>query len=106
MKKLLLGLVLSVGVVVASDVPKDDLLSMATMGKSTGTQFEMDNNEMKDVDGGRYYINNRGNIYHSSSASRATYSSSYVSSYSNPNANGYRGTSKSYIYANAFWRFN
>jgi hypothetical protein len=41
MKKLLLGLVLSVGVVMASEAPKDDLLAMATMGKSTGSEYEM-----------------------------------------------------------------
>ena len=55
MKKLLLSLVLSAGVVMASDMHQDDLLSMATMGKSTGTQFEMSKSELKDVDGGYSY---------------------------------------------------
>jgi len=44
MKKLLLGLLLSVGVVIASETPKDDLLSMATMVKD----------DMRDADGGYY----------------------------------------------------
>ena len=41
MKKLLLGLVLGVSVVMASDIPTDDLLAVATQGKTEGSQFEM-----------------------------------------------------------------
>jgi len=84
MKKLLLGLLLSVGVVIASETPKDDLLSMATMGKAKGTQFEMNKDDMKDADGGYYY-------------------SRYINYYRNPGTSNYSGTSRSWIYARAFW---
>ena len=46
MKKLLLGLVLGASVVMASDMPTDDLLSVATQGKTAGSQFEMSKSEM------------------------------------------------------------
>jgi len=52
MKKLLLGLALGVSIVMANDLPTDDLLSIATQGKTAGSQFEMSKSEMKKVDGG------------------------------------------------------
>ncbi len=52
MKKLLLGLVLGASVVMASDMPTDDLLAVATQGKTAGSQFEMSKSEMQKVDGG------------------------------------------------------
>ena len=55
MKKLLLGLVLGASVAMANDLPTDDLLSVATQGKTAGSQFEMSKSEMKKVDGGYYY---------------------------------------------------
>jgi hypothetical protein len=59
MKKLLLSLVLDASVVMASDIPTDDLLAVATQGKTAGSQFEMSKSEMQKVDGGgwltRYY---------------------------------------------------
>ena len=98
MKKLLLGLALSVSVVMASDMPKDDLLSMATMGKTTGSQFEMSKSEMKDADGGYYsFRTTYGSYYRSRSYSRY---------YSNPSSSRYRGTSRSYIYARAWNKYN
>ncbi len=68
MKKLLLGLLLSVGLVMASEAAKDDLLSMATMGKTSGSQTQMSTDEMKDADGGRRftsYTYNRISPYNS-----------------------------------------
>ena len=88
----------------ASDMPNEDLLSVATQGKTTGSQFEMSKSEMTKADGGRYYINSRGNLYYSSSLSRNRNFSSYLSYYRNPTSSSYRGTSRSYIYARAFWR--
>ena len=52
MKKLLLGLVVGASVVMASDMPTDDLLSVATQGKTAGSQFEMSKSEMQKADGG------------------------------------------------------
>ena len=103
MKKLLLGLVLGVSVAMASDIPTDDLLAVATQGKTAGSQFEMSKSEMQKSDGGSYYINRYGNLYYSSYASRARNYSSYSSYYRNPSSSSYRGTSHSYIYANSFW---
>ncbi len=86
MKKLLLGLLLSVGLVMASEAAKDDLLSMATMGKTSGLQTQMSTDEMKDADGGYY--------------SRYT---GIGSSYYNRNTIGaYSSRTKSRIYARTF----
>ena len=87
----------------ASNIPNEDLLSVATQGKVKGTQFEMGKSEMQKADGGRYYINSRGNLYYSSSSSRNRNFSSYLSYYRNPTSSSYRGTSRSSIYARAFW---
>ena len=95
MKKLLLSLVLGVSVVIASETAKDDLLAIATMGKTTGTQFEMSKDEMKDADGG-YYRRVNGSYNRNRSYNRH---------YRNPSSSNYRGTSRSYIYANAWNRF-
>ncbi|MEK6658747.1 MAG: hypothetical protein AABY36_03585 [Campylobacterota bacterium] len=81
MKKVFLALLLGASVVMADVSPKDDLLSVATAGKTTGTQFEMSKEDMKDADGGYY--------------------SRYIS-YTNPSSRYYGGTSRSYIYARAF----
>ena len=81
MKKLLLILAISVSAVMADVSPKDDLLSVATAGKTTGTQFEMSKEDMQKAEGGYY--------------------SSYIT-YTNPYSSYYRGTSRSYIYARAF----
>ena len=85
MKKLLLILAISASAVMADVSPKDDLLSVATAGKTAGTQFEMNKEDMQKADGGYSYYTN------------------YLSYYSNPYSNSYRGTSNSYIYARAFW---
>ena len=87
MKKLLIGLVLSISVVMASDMHQDDLLSMATMGKTTGTQFEMNNDEMKDVDGGYTFSNSLYTryIYGYSYYDRKNSNSSYTRTYSSGN---------------------
>jgi len=97
MKKLLLVLAISVSAVMADVSPKDDLLSVATAGKTTGTQFEMSKEDMQKAEGG--YFN-----YYSYMAPYNNYYSfsSYNSYYSNPSSSNYRGTSRSYIYANAF----
>ena len=56
MKKLLLGLVLGASVAMANDLPTDDLLSVATQGKTAGSQFEMSKSEMKSVKGGYIFF--------------------------------------------------
>ena len=81
MKKLLLILAISASAVMADVNPKDDLLNVATAGKTTGTQFEMNKEDMQKADGG--------------------YCSSYIT-YTNPYSPYYAGTSRSYIYARAF----
>lgn len=88
MKKLLLILAISASAVMADVSPKDDLLSVATVGKSTGTQFEMSKEDMQKADGG--YFN-----YHSYMAPHNNYYSfsSYNSYYSNPSSSNHRGTS-------------
>jgi hypothetical protein len=103
MKKLLLILAISVSAVMADVSPKDDLLSVATAGKTTGTQFEMSKEDMQKADGGYYYINSYGSLYYNNYSSRSSNFSSYNSYYSNPSSSSYRGTSRSYIYASSFW---
>ena len=79
MKKLLLGLVLSTGIVMANETIKDDLLSLATSGKSTGSQLEMNKNDMLKANGGWYirgYWSSRINRV-SSFLNRSSYSNSY-----------------------------
>ena len=46
---------LGASVAMASDIPADDLLAVATQGKATGSQFEMSKSEMKDAVGGYRY---------------------------------------------------
>jgi len=63
-KKLLLGLALTTGLMMANTV-KDDLLSLATMGKTAGTALEMNKSDMEKADGGWYirgYYQSRINI--------------------------------------------
>jgi len=67
MKKVILGTVLAVSLAMANTTPKDDLLAMATMGKTTGSQFEMNKSEMKDAVGGWSFINVRYSNYFYSS---------------------------------------
>jgi hypothetical protein len=52
MKKILLGLVLDASVTMASDMPTDDLLAVATQGKTEDSQFEMSKSKMEQTDGG------------------------------------------------------
>jgi len=86
MKKVFLALLLGASVVMADvSTNQDDLLNVATAGKATGTQFEMSKEDMQKAEGGHSYYTN------------------YLSYYSNPYSNSYRGTSNSYIYARAFW---
>jgi len=47
----------------ASDIPTDDLLAVATQGKTAGSQFEMSKSEMQKADGGWYFINVRYSNY-------------------------------------------
>ncbi|MCK5111277.1 MAG: hypothetical protein KAQ94_07125 [Arcobacteraceae bacterium] len=54
MRKLLLGLLLSSGIIMANTVAKDDLLNLATAGKSVGTSLEMNKDDMVKADGGWY----------------------------------------------------
>ncbi len=91
MKKLLLGLLLSVGLVMASEAAKDDLLSMATMGKTSGLQTQMSTDEMKDADGGYTFTNS---VYY-----RSIYGYSYYdtgSRYSGYNRNYSNGSTYSW----------
>jgi len=62
-KKILLGLALTTGLMMASTA-KDDLLSLATMGKTAGTAMEMNKSDMEKADGGWYirgYVQNNIN---------------------------------------------
>ena len=88
MKKVFLALLLGASAVMADVSSKDDLLNIATAGKATGTQFEMNKEDMQKAEGGYSYYTNYNR---------------YVSYYSNPSSSNYRGTSYSYIYARAFW---
>lgn len=81
MKKVFLALLLGASAMMADVGSKEDLLNVATAGKTTGAQFEMNKEDMQKADGGYY--------------------SSYIT-YTNPNSSYYRGTSRSYIYARAF----
>lgn len=72
-KKILLGLALTTGLMMANTA-KDDLLSLATMGKTTGTALEMNKSDMEKADGG-YYYNYRGvGSYYYNLNTRAAYS--------------------------------
>ena len=97
MKKLLLVLAISASAVMADVGGKDDLLNIATAGKTTGSSYEMKKEDMQKAEGG--YFN-----YYSYMAPYNSYNrfSSYNSYYSNPSSSSYAGTSRSYIYANAF----
>ncbi|RLA82221.1 MAG: hypothetical protein DRG78_07840 [Epsilonproteobacteria bacterium] len=71
-KKLLLGLLLTTGLMMANTTSKDDLLSLATMGKTTGNALEMNKTDMEKADGGynygtrsRYIRHNIYNLNHS-----------------------------------------
>ncbi len=58
MKKLLLALLFSSSIVMASHIANDDLLNLATAGKSVGTNLEMNKDDMVKADGGWYSIFN------------------------------------------------
>ncbi len=63
MKKLLLILAIGASAAMADvSTNQDDLLSVATAGKTTGTQFEMSKEDMQKADGG-YTIRVYGNPY-------------------------------------------
>jgi hypothetical protein len=53
-KKLLLGLTLTTGLMMANTTSTDDLLSLATMGKTAGSALEMNKSDMEKADGGWY----------------------------------------------------
>jgi len=90
MKKVFLGLLLVAGAIMADvSTNQDDLLSVATAGKTTGTQFEMDKEDMQKAEGGYYSYRSYtgiGSSYYNSNT-RASYSST---------------TTKSSIYARAW----
>lgn len=57
MKRMFLGLLLAASAAMADmSTNQDDLLSVATAGKTTGTQFEMSKEQMKDADGGWSFV--------------------------------------------------
>ena len=85
-KKLLLGLALTTGLMMANTV-KDDLLSLATMGKTAGTALEMNKSDMEKADGGYYSYRGVGSYYYNLNT-RASYST--------------RNSYSSRIYARAF----
>jgi autonomous glycyl radical cofactor GrcA len=84
MKKLLLGLVLGASVAMANDLPTDDLLSVATQGKTAGSQFEMSKSEMKKVDGGYYFNRSYIRVYGQSVYSPTKYKMPYIRVYGQP----------------------
>jgi len=70
-KKILLGLTLTTGLMMANST--DDLLSLATTGKSVGTNLEMNKTDMEKADGG-YYSRYRGvGSYYYNANTRAAY---------------------------------
>ena len=63
MKKVFLALLLGASAVMADvSTDQDDLLSVATAGKTAGTQFEMNKEDMQKAEGG-YTIRVYGNPY-------------------------------------------
>ena len=100
-KKILLGLALTTGLMMANTA-KDDLLSFATTGKSLGTNFEMNKTDMEKADGG-YYYNSRShyiksNLYalNHSTKSMSIRIEAYNKMYRSP------GISTNYGYKNDF----
>jgi len=88
-KKILLGLALTTGLMMANTV-KDDLLSLATTGKTAGTAMEMNKSDMEKADGGynygtrdfyiKYNIDNLNRSTKSMSIRIAAYNAMYRSS--------------------------
>ena len=79
MKKLLLILAIGASVVMADvSTNQDDLLSVATAGKTTGTQFEMAKEQMKDADGGYYFNPSYIRVNGSSVYSKTQYQMPYI----------------------------
>jgi len=71
-KKILLGLALTTGLMMANTA-KEDLLSLATMGKTAGTAMEMNKSDMQKADGGYYSYRGVGSSYYNANT-RAAYS--------------------------------
>ncbi|MEK6658752.1 MAG: hypothetical protein AABY36_03610 [Campylobacterota bacterium] len=101
---------------------QDDLLSVATAGKTTGTQFEMSKEQMKDADGGILvyssarggwietnnslsYKNNFKTYSNTSSKSTVSYNNGGTSStlYARSYNNGSVSTWNSYNYGGYSW---
>lgn len=91
MKKTILTLTLGATLALANNIPNDDLLNLATAGKTNGTTLEMGKEDMAKADGG-YYSRYRGvGSYYYNLNTRSSYYSPYrYSSY------------KSRIYARSF----
>lgn len=86
MRKLLLILAISASAVMADVSPKDDLLSVATAGKTTGAQFEMSKEDMQKVEGGiLVYSSARGGWIETSNS--LTYKNNFKT-YSNTSSRG------------------
>jgi len=83
MKKVFLALLLGASVVMADvSTNQDDLLSVATAGKTTGTQLEMNKEDMQKADGGYYSYRSYtgvGSSYYNSNTT-AAYSSTTTKS--------------------------
>lgn len=84
-KKLLLGLALTTGLMMANTTSNEDLLSMATTGKVAGTALEMNKSDMEKADGGYYsrYYSYRGvgSYYYNLNTRASKYSRYRYSSY-------------------------
>lgn len=102
-KKLLLGLALTTGLMMANTTSTDDLLSMATMGKTTGSALEMNKSDMEKADGGYYsrYYSYRGvGSYYYNLNSR--YTSSRYSRYSSYSSRIYARAWGSYYWGRSW----
>lgn len=123
MKRMFLGLLLAASAAMADmSTSQDDLLSVATAGKTTGTQFEMSKEDMQKADGGILayssarggwietnnsltYNNNFKTYYNTSSRGTVSYNNGGTSStlYSRSYNNGSVSTWSSYNYGGYSW---
>jgi len=124
MKRMFLGLLLAASAAMADmSTNQDDLLSVATAGKTTGTQFEMSKEDMQKVEGGYDYTynfstrqwertnnsltynNNFKTYYNTSSRGTVSYNNGGTSStlYSRSYNNGSVSTWSSYNYGGYSW---
>lgn len=84
MKRLLLILAIGASALMADATSNDDLLNVATAGKTTGTQFEMNKEDMQKADGGYYFNPSYIRVNGSSVYSKTQYQMPYIRVYGQP----------------------